>query len=189
MVNNNESVIIAMLEEIITSTKNNKSQQVDLSKIEKLTDKLQQVTETTTSCMEEVNQISEQVRLPIKTKHYHTFDICSSRDFFLLMVLFISTLTLAYMLKTERDELYTLRNNDLKYRYIKMKGEATPKHILKLEEIFELSENGDQVKQMRKDVNNYESVIKEKIILEEQVRLKNIETKKLNEQVNYIKSK
>ena len=32
MVNNNESVIIAMLEEIITNTKNSKSQQVDLSK-------------------------------------------------------------------------------------------------------------------------------------------------------------
>ncbi len=39
---------------------------------------------------------------------------------------------------------YDRIDNDLKYRYIKMKGEATPKRIAELEEIFE--QNRDNAK-------------------------------------------
>lgn len=63
-------------------------------------------------------------------------------------------------------------DNDLKYRYIKMKGEATPDRIAELEEIFELHRDNTKIREMKRDVEEYERTIRQKIILEEQARLK-----------------
>ena len=43
-------------------------------------------------------------------------------------------------------------DNDLKYRYIKMKGDASAEHIAILEDIFELNRNTEAIEQMREDV-------------------------------------
>ena len=39
-------------------------------------------------------------------------------------------------------------DNDLKYRYIKMKGEATPNEISELENIFELNRDNAGIEQI-----------------------------------------
>ena len=51
---------------------------------------------------------------------------------------------------------YDRIDNDLKYRYIKMKGEALPDCIAELEEIFELHRNNAKIRRMKKDVEEYE---------------------------------
>ncbi len=75
---------------------------------------------------------------------------------------------------------YDRIDNDLKYRYIKMKGEATPERITELEEIFELHRDNTKIRRMKKDVEEYEQTIRQKIILEKQARLKEQEVEKLN---------
>ena len=75
---------------------------------------------------------------------------------------------------------YDRIDNDLKYRYIKMKGEAQPDRIAELEEIFELHRDNAKIRQIKRDVEEYERTIQRKVQLEEQARLKEPEAEKLN---------
>ena len=81
-----------------------------------------------------------------------------------------------------------LAANDLKYRYIKMKGEATSKRIAELEEIFELNRDNAKIRQMKKDVEEYEQTIQRKVQLEEQARLKEREAERLNKNASRLKT-
>ena len=84
---------------------------------------------------------------------------------------------------------YDRIDNDLKYRYIKMKGEALPNRIAELEEIFELNRDNAKIREMKKDVEEYERTIRQKIILEEQARRKEREAVKLNSKATELKRK
>ena len=84
---------------------------------------------------------------------------------------------------------YDRIDNDLKYRYIKMKGEATSKRIAELEEIFELNRDNAKIRQMKKDVEEYEQTIQRKVQLEEQARLKEREAERLNKNASRLKNK
>ena len=63
-------------------------------------------------------------------------------------------------------------DNDLKYRYMKMKGDISPELIVELEEIFTINRDAERIKQMRSDVEKYEQTILRKAALIEQARLK-----------------
>lgn len=75
---------------------------------------------------------------------------------------------------------YDRIDNDLKCRYIKMKGEATSDRIAELEEIFELNRDNTKIRRMKNDVEEYEQTIRRKVQLEEQARLKEWEAEKLD---------
>ena len=80
-------------------------------------------------------------------------------------------------------------DNDLKYRYIRMKGEATPDRISELENLFEINRDNAQIKQMKEDIEDYERAVKERVVLEEQNRLRQLEAEKLNNKAEEIKKK
>ena len=84
---------------------------------------------------------------------------------------------------------YDRIDNDLKYRYIKMKGEATLDRIAELEETFELNRDNAKIRQMKKDVEEYERTVKRKVQLEEQAKLKQQAIKFLDNKVNEMKGK
>ena len=63
-------------------------------------------------------------------------------------------------------------DNDLKYRYIKMKGDASAEQIATLEDIFELNRDNQKIEQMREDVETYEEAVRKQAALAEQARLK-----------------
>lgn len=96
---------------------------------------------------------------------------------------------------------YDRIDNDLKYRYIKMKGDASAEQIATLEEIFELNRNTEAIEQMREDVETYEEAVCKQAALAEQARLKeqaakeqeskakSIKNKQDNSKVNHNKSK
>ncbi len=54
---------------------------------------------------------------------------------------------------------YARIDNDLKYRYLKMKGEATPERIAELEELFEQNRDNAKIRQIKRDVEEYEQTI------------------------------
>ncbi|BDF64936.1 hypothetical protein CE91St16_13420 [Alistipes finegoldii] len=68
-----------------------------------------------------------------------------------------------------------------------MKGEVTPERIAELEELFELNRDNAKIRQMKKDVEEYEHTIRQKIELEEQARLKEREVEKLNKKASRLK--
>lgn len=80
-------------------------------------------------------------------------------------------------------------DNDLKYRYIKMKGDASAEQIATLEEIFELNRNTEAIEQMREDVETYEKAVRKQAALAEQARLKEQAAKEQESKAKSIKDK
>ena len=80
-------------------------------------------------------------------------------------------------------------DNDLKYRYIKMKGDASAEQIATLEDIFELNRNTEAIEQMREDVETYEKAVRKQAALAEQARLKEQAAKEQESKAKSIKNK
>ncbi len=80
-------------------------------------------------------------------------------------------------------------DNDLKYRYIKMKGDASAEQIATLEDIFELNRDNQKIEQMRKDVETYEEALRKQAALAEQARLKEQAAKEQESKAKSIKNK
>ena len=77
----------------------------------------------------------------------------------------------------------------LKYRYIKMKGDASAEQIATLEEIFELNRNTEAIEQMREDVESYEEAVRKQAALAEQARLKAQAAREQESKAKSIKDK
>ena len=77
----------------------------------------------------------------------------------------------------------------MKYRYIKMKGEASPRQIGELENLFELNRDEDGIEQMREDVEAYEDAVRQQATLAEQARLKEQAAKEQESKAKSIKMK
>ena len=80
-------------------------------------------------------------------------------------------------------------DNDLKYRYIKMKGDASAEQIATLEDIFELNRDNQKIEQMREDVETYEEAVRKQAALAEQARLKEQAAKEQESKAKFIKAK
>ncbi len=80
-------------------------------------------------------------------------------------------------------------DNDLKYRYMKMKGDTSPELMTELENIFTINRDVERIKQIRSDVEEYEQTILRQVALAEQARLKAQEAKQLNAKAKSIKGK
>ena len=80
-------------------------------------------------------------------------------------------------------------DNDLKYRYIKMKGDASAEQIATLEDIFELNRDNQKIEQMREDVETYEEAVRKQATLAEQARLKEQAAKEQESKAKSIKDK
>ena len=80
-------------------------------------------------------------------------------------------------------------DNDLKYRYIKMKGDASAEQIATLEDIFELNRNAEAIEQMREDVETYEEAVRKQAALAEQARLKEQAAREQESKAKSIKNK
>ena len=80
-------------------------------------------------------------------------------------------------------------DNDLKYRYIKMKGDASAEQIATLEDIFELNRDNQKIGQMREDVETYEEAVRKQAALAEQARLKEQAAKEQESKAKSIKDK
>ena len=63
-------------------------------------------------------------------------------------------------------------DNDLKYRYMKIKGDVLLELMAELEDIFTINRDAKRIKQMRSDVEEYEQTILRQAALIEQACLK-----------------
>lgn len=182
-------IIIAMLDEQKSNTKNQKSQQMDFSKIEPLSEQLVNSINATSDCRTRMESVIEELRKPIISERRITIDITSKETVFIFigMVIIIAGFSAWLYLATRPN--YDRIDNDLKYRYIKMKGEAPPERILELEDLFEINRDNTKIRQMNKDVELYEKVVRDKVALNEQTRLKQLEAEKLNHEAEKLKKK
>jgi len=137
-----------------------------------------------------VDAIAIPAELPPRiTQHRISFTIESQGVFWTITGMMSAIVLLCTMLYWTARPNYDRIDNDLKYRYIKMKGEATPQRIAELEETFELNRDNAKIRRMKKDVEEYERTIQRKVQLEEQARLKEREANRLNENAARLKNK
>ena len=128
-----------------------------------------------------VESIEIPVELPPRIVHHRISLAIESKGVFWAMIGMMATIVLlCTMLYWTARPNYDRIDNDLKYRYIKMKGEATSDRIAELEEIFELHRDNAKIREMKRDVKEYEQTIRRKVQLEEQARLKEWEAEKLD---------
>lgn len=182
-------IIIAMLEELKSGNKTQKSHQMDYSKIESLSEKLESSINATSDVTAKMEGIMEEVHKPVIRERRIIIDIVSKEVAFLLIGMGLAISVLGSALYFSARPNYDRIDNDLKYRYIKMKGEATSERISELEDLFEINRDNTKIRQMSKDVEEYERTVKEKATLDEQARLRQQETERLNQEAEKIKGK
>lgn len=143
----------------------------DLSAISKLTDKLQETI--------------KEIRKPTKTECHHTFSIASNKIFFSIIGIGIALLVCMFAIYYQREEIATYKDNDLKYRYVKMQGVTTPEGIVNLENVFDYKR--DSVRVIQKQVEQYEKAVFEEAKRLEQARLKEQEAERLRREADNLK--
>ena len=187
----NDNVLMEMLIEQGTHIKSvekkidilqNTSPQIDVSRVEQLSNQME-------TSVAKLDETMEQARQPIIKENRFIFDIASKGTFSLFVggIVITSLLTVALYLATRPN--YERTDNNLKYRYIKMKGDASPKLISELENIFEFNRDNIKIHQICKDVEQYEETVRKQVIAQEQARLKVLESERLIKEAKKLKKK
>ena len=130
----------------------------------------------------------------IKVKHNinekrHSF-VLYTKESWILLSMFIAVVAGSISTICHLSRPNVQRDDDaLKYRYIKMKGDASAEQIATLEDIFELNRNTEAIEQMREDVETYEEAVRKQAALAEQARLKEQAAKEQESKAKSIKDK
>jgi hypothetical protein len=139
-----------------------------------------------TELTERLEIVIEEVRKPVKHEHRHVIEIGSSKVFLSMVVMVITIFGLAFAIGNQRETISQYRNNDLKYRYIKMQGQTDEEKIYCLENQFKQK---DSIKIIRKQVEKYEELVREQAERIEWARREAEEAERLQKQVEMTKKK
>ncbi|MDB9171367.1 hypothetical protein [Parabacteroides distasonis] len=149
--------------------------------------------ETLRQISERMESLSASVRNrmdnPDIVSHRHSISIDTPHVFWTIIILAAYSIIVSVAFYLEKRPDYDRMDNDLKYRYIKMKGEATPNEISELENIFEPDRDNAGIERMREDVEAYEDAVRKQAALAEQARLKEQAAKELDNKARSIKDK
>lgn len=126
---------------------------------------------------------------PRMVLHRFALSLDATRNFWLFMSMFVVIVVQSVGLYLEWRPDRGRYDNDLKYRYVLMKGEASPKRLSELEELFEVERNQRRIDSMRRDVEKYERLVRRKAALDEQARLKAQEAEQLKRDAAKLKNK
>lgn len=178
--------------ELLLEFRNTQLQNFELQK-----NLLEQFTATETrnlqQVVEKVEMLSVSVKgrmsKPDKVRHLFVFDLASKPTWALLMANMFLFAAFGSALYFARQPDYDRIDNDLKYRYIKMKGKASTEQIEELEGIFELNRDNAKIRQIFQDVKAYEDAVRKQVALSEQARLKEQAAKALDTKAKFIKGK
>lgn len=121
--------------------------------------------------------------------HHFSLSIESPYTLWSFFVMFVTIVVLSVALYFSARTDNVQADNDLKYRYVKMKGEATPEQLVELENLFGPNRNNERIEQMREDVETYEEVVRRQATLTEQARLKEQAARELDNKAKSIKDK
>ena len=132
---------------------------------------------------------NENIESGIANAKHHRISIDEPHTLITFVVMAAIIVVLAVALYMAKRPDYDRIGNDLKYRYIKMKGDASAEQIATLEDIFELNRDNQKIEQMREDVETYEEAVRKQAALAEQARLKEQAAKEQESKAKSIKNK
>ncbi|GHT15360.1 hypothetical protein FACS189426_22900 [Bacteroidia bacterium] len=148
--------------------------QVDLSAVNILTERLEDV----------ITEVQKPTK--VEHRHRHTIDIRSNWFFLSWVGLAIIILILFWTMANQRQIISQYRDNDLKYRYIKMQGQSDEEKIYRLEQQFKYN---DSIKIIRKQVERYEKLAREQAEVIERAKRNNEQAVKILKEVESLKNK
>lgn len=113
----------------------------------------------------------------------------TDKGFWAVMLSITLNILLLVALYIERQPDYDRVDNDLKYRYIRMKGEADADRINELENIFEVNRDNERIRRMKENVEKYEETVRKQAVISEQARRKEREAARLDSIAKTVKKK
>ena len=148
------------------------SVQIDLSAVDTMTERFE-------------NMI-EEVRKPVivKQQYHHTIDIGSSKIFLSLIIMALMIIGLSYVVGEQRRSISQYKENDLKYRYVKMQGQINEENIHYLEQQFKYN---DSIKIIRKQVEKYEELVKEQAEKVERIKENKEQSMMIQKEIDRLK--
>jgi prefoldin subunit 5 len=144
--------------------------QVDLTAVNAMTERLEDTI--------------REVRKPVKVEHRHQIEIASNWVFHSLVGMGLMIQGLSYFIGNQRHTINQYKDNDMKYRYIKMQGHTDEESLFRMEQRFAYD---DSVKIIRKQVEKYEKLIKEQTEKIERARQNNEEVLKIQKETESVK--
>ena len=148
------------LKKLITNTA--EPAQIDLSAINTMTEQLE-------------NVIVE-VKKPSKVEHRHSISISNSWFSFSWIGLLVVILVLSWIMGNQRQTIGQYRDNDLKFRYIRMQGQTNEENLFRLQQQFQ---HRDSVRIIRNRVVEFERLVREQAERMERARINEAEMQRL----------
>jgi uncharacterized membrane protein YhiD involved in acid resistance len=137
------------------------------------------------SMAERFEDIIREARKPVKVEHHYKIEIASNWVFLSLLGMGLMILGLSYFIGNQQQTISRYKDNDLKYRYIKMQGEADEENLYRLEKMFEYQ---DSIFLIRKRVGKYERLVKEQAAKLERANRDKEDLERLYKQKENIKN-
>ncbi len=181
-----------------TQTRINEAQQEQGHRIEQrlqaISERQEQISEDLGAQISEMEEKVAEMEIPEElpprmVQYRFSLSLDATRNFWLFMSMFVVIVVLSVGLYLDWRPDRSRYDNDLKYRYVLMKGEASPKRLSELEVLFETERNQRRIDSMRKDVEKYERLVRRRAALDEQARLKAQEAEQLKRDAAKLKNK
>lgn len=135
-----------------------------------------------------VEALAKPENLPVQEhRHTYTLDINSSKTFlatFAMLVCIFLQIAVIYQIARSNQQLAA---NDLKYRYVKMRGEIKEKELMELETIFRDEQHTAIRDTVRNQVERYEKAVRRRAEQLEQATVKERKAKKLLDDVKKLR--
>ena len=146
-----------------------------------LTPQLADITESADTLSPKLDEVSEKVSRPLIIRH--TLDYTGNWALIALVFFIVAFGVSVWII---RDQWY-YRDNDLKYRYLKMLDGATPGEIERLETTFPYQRNADSIRHIRRRVAEYERLVQQGAETAERARLNAAEAERLKNAAETLK--
>ena len=151
-------------------------------------------TQQTHTLIEQVGQAVEALTrpdtLPVQEhRHTYTLDISSSKTFLTMFVMLGCIFLQGAFIYRISENNRLLAANDLKYRYVKMRGEIKEKELMELETIFRDKQHTAMRDTVRNQVEWYEEAVRRQAERLEQATVKERKAKKLLDEVKELRGR
>jgi hypothetical protein len=135
---------------------------------------------------EKIAELERITKQPSIVENRYAIDFKSSKTFIALIIMALIILGLSYIIGGQRRSISQYRDNDLKYRYIRMQGQTDEENLYRLEQQFKY---GDSIKIIRKQVGKYEELVKEQAERIERAKRDSEEAEKLHKDAESLKKR
>ena len=128
--------------------------------------------------------------LPLQEhRHTYTLDLKSSKTVLAMFVMAVTIVLLAGFIYQVSVSNQQLAANDLKYRYVKMRGEIKEKELMELETIFRDEQHTAIRDTVRNQVERYEEAVRRRAEQLEQASIKERKAYKLLQDAEHLRKK